>query len=536
MPDAVSQKPWPQSYPNQGDFHVVQCRVRKLAGSRSLRDRRSVTDPSGVQLTSIRLAWGCLLWFSSLLCADDLVVRSYPIGAFNSALEGQWQGTTVGSNGRVYFGVSSHTFGQGAAFFSFDPATQELAQLVPDLSRLCGEDPHEHPPQGKIHSEIVEYRHHLWFGTHLAIYDSNTRSNYTGGHLVSYDLDAGQFRDWGILRTNQSIYSGLALDAARGWLYVFTCPSIGNPFFYADEPALAGEGCHLFRVDLNDGSRLDLGIVAPGGDACLYLLVDAAGDCWFMPLGSGELKRVRHDAIEVERVAPTGTQSLWSYVIPNPGSKTPLLARGLRGQQRELLRFDPSRPFDTAFSSLGIISNFYVMAKAASRLYWTDSDTPGVSSERLLSLSVDAANLESVEIHGALIDQDGRRPMRLGGVTSDGHGHVYLVGDWFKRADEPGSIRNGEERPTVMRFAEVYLPALDDTLRLEALGLDSEGHLRLRARGLERVGYSLEVSSDLQVWERRLTLFGLKPVIEFVEPGSPVGPTGARFFRIVGPR
>jgi hypothetical protein len=151
-----------------------------------------------------------------------------------------------------------------------------------------------YPAQGKIHSNIVEYNGALYFGTHLSRYSETELNNYPGGHVVSYNLATGSFRDLGILRKNYGIYSALGIDRVRDYLYVMAFPCRGNASMGGTTKGtvLPGEGPRLFRVRLADGVILDLGLLHQGDGQDHHLYVDASGDVWMSPfVSSGSASR-----------------------------------------------------------------------------------------------------------------------------------------------------------------------------------------------------------------------------------------------------
>jgi hypothetical protein len=82
-------------------------------------------------------------------------------------LDGQWLGCKAASDGNCYFGSSTHDNKHGAAFFRYNPASNTLTMLTNDLTLVCGENPTVTPPQGKLHSDIVEANGWLYFSMHL---------------------------------------------------------------------------------------------------------------------------------------------------------------------------------------------------------------------------------------------------------------------------------------------------------------------------------------------------------------------------------
>ena len=127
-------------------------------------------------------------------------VRSIALNRYVKYFDGQWQGIVAASDGACYFGASTHSPKHGSSFFKFEPHSSELTVLVEDMTPVCGEDLTKTPPQGKIHSPIVEFEGWLYFTTHLSNYWDEAMDRYTGAHVIGYELSTGSFRDYGIVR------------------------------------------------------------------------------------------------------------------------------------------------------------------------------------------------------------------------------------------------------------------------------------------------------------------------------------------------
>ena len=94
-------------------------------------------------------------------------VRSFPLNGYKRVLDGQWQGIRYASDGNVYFGSSTQSGHHGAAFFKYDPRTDQITLLAEDITTIMGEDPHTNP-QGSLHSDIVEANGWLYMSAYYA--------------------------------------------------------------------------------------------------------------------------------------------------------------------------------------------------------------------------------------------------------------------------------------------------------------------------------------------------------------------------------
>jgi hypothetical protein len=105
----------------------------------------------------------------------------------------------VGSNGKVYFTVSSHAAGQPAHLFEFDPH-RRIVRKIWDTSVLLAND--ASVAQGKIHSPLAEINgelfgctHSSWFREdHTDPHTGRIQSPYPGGCVFAVHIESGQGR------------------------------------------------------------------------------------------------------------------------------------------------------------------------------------------------------------------------------------------------------------------------------------------------------------------------------------------------------
>ena len=81
-------------------------------------------------------------------------------------VDGQWQGIIAASDGKTYFSFSSHGPKTNAQFYRYDPKSGKVEHLA-DVGVWCGytDSPGKYNAQGKIHSNIYEYRGKLYCTT-----------------------------------------------------------------------------------------------------------------------------------------------------------------------------------------------------------------------------------------------------------------------------------------------------------------------------------------------------------------------------------
>ena len=368
-------------------------------------------------------------------------------------LDGQWQGVCRASDGHIYFFGGSHSPGVSAPFFRYDPPGRAISLLAPDMTRICGEDPARTPTQGKVHSDLIEHRGWLYFGTHLSDYSPAGCAAYTGGHLVGYHMATGRFRDYGVIHRNFTNYSAIGIDGPRHRAY-----------FYAT-PFGVGDGPHLHRIDLATGENRDLGLVAPWdgrghGQPCQHLHIDADGACWFTARGERALFVAREDRIaRFDGVLPGGAEQ-WYCQRPIDAH------RALVVFPDGFYLFD-SRRFDgtaSAFTRFKAVETpgftWAYMAVDASRIYWNSRSQqvrPETGRHETRIWSTSWARPEETLDHGPIDDGEGRSPWFLGDLVSDGQGGLYAAARWYVRPDEIPTI--GVNRNGLM--CAVYFTALD---------------------------------------------------------------------------
>lgn len=410
-------------------------------------------------------------------------VTSISLNAIAPKFDGNWQGITTASDGRCYFGMSTHSPSRGAGFFRFDPQTHQLDVLAEDLTYICGEDPEETPPQGKVHSPIVEHDGWLYFSTHLSNYWPDAQDDYTGAHVLGYELPTGEFRDFGVLRPRFSIYSAVGVDPDNDLLYALVVP-------FAEED-LENDGTYLYRIDISSGEKQDLGpVVERGRAAGFWFYIDDTGTCWFTlwrapqrtEADSGHLYSVEADSDEIHRFddvlpegryAPDGEPAptekrvnrSWAWVDALPGRERAVFTMGrTAGGDERLWLFDPSRDIESgeAFIPLGYIgSTFLGTARGGDRVYFVQYDdlerarnhSPEHLRDRdrdeldfhdalhLRSIAIDDAGSPGVIDHGRIVDQDGREARFIDSLAADDRGRVFMIGSWTIRSEDEGALQ-----------------------------------------------------------------------------------------------
>ena len=429
-------------------------------------------------------------------------VQSISLNKIVKVFDGNWQGMTVASDGSCYFGASSHSPIHGVGFFRFDPDKKKLTVVAEDMTKICGEDLTKTPPQGKIHSPIVECDGWLYFATHLASYWDEAIDRFTGAHVIGYELATGKFRDFGVVRPRFTIYSAINVDPVRRKLFVFVMP-------FAKED-VQNDGCHLYRIDIDTGKKEDLGLVVEKGKgACFWFFLDSNGNCWFTTwkfhwrseADKGNLYCVRGDTDKIEcyknvlpagRLAPNGepapktkmNQRAWTWAQALPGRERCLFTMGyLGGGDERLWIFDPSKNIESgeAFQPVAYIgSTFLSVAVGGDRVYFIqyrdleyarsknsevtrdkkpeEIDFPAQLHLRSISIAPKAA--KAVLEHGKIVDQDGRTPRMIESLGADAAGRVYMEGSWYIKSEEEATSQY------IWKGQTIWPDARDETFKV----------------------------------------------------------------------
>jgi hypothetical protein len=383
--------------------------------------------------------------------AQEQPVQSFPLNVYKSVLDGQWQGIRYASDGNVYFGSSTHSAHHGAAFFKFDPRTNQITMLAEDLTTICGEDPATNP-QGKLHSDIVEANGWLYMSMHFSSELPGAYEHWTGSHVIGYQLATGAFHDFGVIHPNYTSYSAIGVDPARNYLYVFVT---GED---------AGDVSYLYRIDTVTGMKTNLGQVGGAWNASFWTFVDRRGDVWFSVGGqNGALRRVRGATGQIdvfpnalppmyrwdsEQLVSTAEQAgRWiMWMQPLDGDRA-LFTLGWNGGM--LYMFDASKPIGSGLEFQAIKHIGYSdlgLAIGGSRLFYYQRANRGFGQQEatdfhLLSVTLDPASGYPISDHGLLRDQDGRVAWRLPGMMTDGGHRLFMIGDWWTLPGDLGTLR-----------------------------------------------------------------------------------------------
>jgi len=205
-------------------------------------------------------------------------------------VDGQWEGIIAASDGRTYFSFSSHGPATNAQFYRYDPKTGKIERLI-DVGVWCGykDSPGKYNAQGKIHSNIYEYKGKLYCTTTSA--HATFEHPYPGGHFLSYDLKTGAFENLG----------KVDYDGKGGLLSAVFDPV--NERLYA----IHQWQTTLLYYDLKSRQVVTVGPIEDGGMQCRNPIVD----------GQGVLYGSTRDGMIYRYEPKTGTRSCLLTRIPH---------------------------------------------------------------------------------------------------------------------------------------------------------------------------------------------------------------------------
>jgi len=264
----------------------------------------------------------------------------------------------TGSDGKIYYVLSSDNIDQGAKMFCFDPKTKRIKELG-DLTEACGEKGSKAIPQGKSHVNFIEANGKLYFATHVGVYSIVEGKEcmgippagykaYPGGHLLSYDLKTGQFEDFGICPGREGVLV-FNMDSKRDRMFALTWPSgifyrydlaTKNQKSFGKMCALGEDGvgpnyrtvCRSIAVDQRTGSAY---FTSSEGTIFRY---DAATDT-VAPVEGEDMKKDYFGIYDPTNPGHMGYN--WRQTLWRPSDK---MIYAVHGNSGYLFRFDPRVP------------------------------------------------------------------------------------------------------------------------------------------------------------------------------------------------
>jgi hypothetical protein len=268
-----------------------------------------------------------------------------------------YNGMGTGSDGKIYYVLSSELHDIGAKMFRYDPVADKI-ELLGDITEACGEKDGKTIVQGKSHVNFVEQSGKLYFATHVGYYsiiDGMEKIGippegwkpYPGGHFLAFDMKTKKFEDLAKAPRGEGIIT-FTMDTKRSRLYGLTWP--------------AGR---FLRYDMAKKDLKDLGPVSREGEngkgdnyrtLCRSFVVDPADGSVYYTVGDGDIFRYRGDRDAIEMVTgddmrkdyfglydPTSAGHMgynWRQTVWYEPEKA---VYGVHGNSGYLFRFDPHK-------------------------------------------------------------------------------------------------------------------------------------------------------------------------------------------------
>jgi hypothetical protein len=410
---------------------------------------------------------------------QTILATTTPLCPYDVHLDGQWEGSLFASDGKVYFGTSSHAPHTSALFMQYDPITGQVHKLGV-LNDIVHEDANVLRPQGKLHSAITECNGYLYFSTYYG-YEGGT---YPGGHVIRYKLGSYEanpaapvFKDLGIPCGGGIIYTATTADPVNHLVWV---NSNGNIYNYDTTPSDSATFTAVVR-----------GTVGGTWGNCFHHYVDSQGNLWTTSQdGGGALFEFPVSGLATtysaavppcRRPDTLAVDPNWQYPWFEWGDKVDsdrFVFNMLYDSFLWILDANQARQghMDQAFRKVANIGvGGLDTCLAGHTVYWLTSarrwnsycqfagpDDPGDANWRyftsdakakdlhLMSLNLDDPRLVApgydpnvmdpnlVTDWGRVIDQNGRTPYRCEGMSSDGQ-RAYLTGDWRNLPTDPNN-------------------------------------------------------------------------------------------------
>lgn len=444
-----------------------------------MKSNNRPNDPNALAISFIvALAFFATSAIAEKTIQTKLFDPGYLVGDCN------YHSLNTASDGMLYFSVCTHQTESSARIYRFNPKNESITQIG-DLGNILDEDPHEHIPQGKIHSGLIEHEGYLYFSTHTSFYEGNLpnmtpgdgRKPYTGGHLMRYNLKTGVFEDLTQIQLANEGIIAMTVDKTSDTLYGLTWPTGLLISYQLEEKRLHNWGATQGRGEWGrlpgewDFICRKLGIDDKGN---LYGSTDT-GSIWHFEKGKQRPLDYLKD-LNVAHVAPIQKANFetpakahffwnnWRTILWNPDTQS---FWGLQGGSTQLFEFTPTTgvlrsvrslrpegvPLDTRRnpfrSQLGFMlgpDNTLIYLAHAPGIR-TEGKSDLKSSVHLLTYRIDTDQFHD---HGALVTRTGRRIFFTESVEIGSDDHIYSVA-WVESIDPSNKERiqsaRGEAAP-----------------------------------------------------------------------------------------
>jgi hypothetical protein len=420
-------------------------------------------------MTALLLVAGIAVAADPFLPARKLTAKHYNSG-FPEGHD-TWNSMGTGSDGRIYYVLSSELYDVGGKMFVFDPKTEKITCLG-DLTEICGEKGKKTIVQGKSHVNFVEVGGKLYFATHIGFYSivdgmetmgipPKGWKKYPGGHLLSYDIKSGKFEDLAIAPDGEGVLT-MNMDTKRGRIFCLTWPT--GSFFRFD---LATKNLKDFGKQCAEGEN------AKGANyrtVCRTIAVDPDDGSAYFSTSEGTILRYRADTDSIVKIEgedlkkdyfglydpinPGHMGYNWRQTLYRPADK---MFYAVHGNSGYLFRFDPRKAvievLDRITSDVskrtGMFDLFsygylgFDLGPDGNTIHYLTGGPIYVNGKRLKakdSVAMGAArgveDLHLVTYHiptgrckdqGAVFYEDGERPIYVNAIAMGKDGSVYTL-------------------------------------------------------------------------------------------------------------
>jgi hypothetical protein len=415
---------------------------------------------------------------SRLIASQDtraphpLIAKHYYSG-FDQAHD-TYNAISPASDGKIYYVLSSASIDVGGQMYAYDPDKDET-RFIADLTTVCGEAGMNAISQGKSHVNFYEKDGKLYFATHVGYYEiidgmermpenpPDGYQLYPGGHILSYDLETGEFEDLAIAPDGEGLIT-MTMDAERGQIFLISWPR-----------------GYFLHYDMAEDKLYNLGQISANGEAgipgedyrviCRSMFVDSRDGLVYYSTSTGEIMAYDPDSRSIQEVEnvnlridyfgkydPTRPGSMgynWRRIIWHPEGEA---AYGVHGNSGYLFRFDPREPkieivdritsepsqksgmFDLfSYGYLG-----FELGPDKQTLYYLTGGPIYIDGQRVAGkehIEMGAARgLENLHLvtynipdqkyndHGPIFYEDGERPTYVNSIAIGKYGNVYTLG------------------------------------------------------------------------------------------------------------
>lgn len=400
-----------------------------------------------------------------------LTARKYYSG-FDQAHD-TYNAISAASDGKIYYVLSSALFDKGGQVYRYDPDGDKV-EFLADLSEICGEKNTRVISQGKSHVRFYEKDGVLYFATHVGYYEiidgmerlpENPPEGYgvyPGGHILSYNLGSGDFKDLAIAPEGEGIIT-MEMDKERGQIYGITWP-----------------GGYFIHYNIEQDHLRNLGQISANGEAgipgddyrvlCRSMFIDPGDGALYFSTSEGDVFTYRPDSKVLKKVEGVDLKIDYfgEYDPADPGSMgynwrsifwyaPEGAAYGVHGNSGYLFRFDPrkqeielvERITSEPSRRCGMFDQFsygylgFQLGPDNKTIYYLTGGPIYIDGKRLKGkdrIAMGAAKgLENLHLvtynipdreyidHGPVFYPDGTRPTYVNSIAIGPHGNVYTL-------------------------------------------------------------------------------------------------------------